>query len=86
MSQHSSGRWYKVRCSCPLIISNYNSFIGGVDLEDQAICDYFIGRKTMKWWHRVFWRLLDNGITNAYVIYKANKSKSLDKIKTNKMF
>ena len=33
---------------CSLIISNYNSFMGGVDLVDQVMCYYSIGRKTMK--------------------------------------
>ena len=54
---------------CPLIISNYNSF-----LRTKHICNYFIGRETMKWCCRVFWRVLNHRITNAYVISKANNS------------
>ena len=35
---------------CPEIIRDYNAFMGGVDLADQVICYYSMGRKSMKWW------------------------------------
>ncbi len=60
--------------TCPDIISDYNKHMGGVDLADQAMCYYSMGRKTMKWWRRVFWRMHDQAITNAFVICKANSS------------
>lgn len=63
---------------CPLIISDYNKFMGGVDLADQAMCYYSVGRKTMKWWRRVFWRVHDMAITNAYVVYLANNPNLLN--------
>lgn len=59
---------------CPVIISDYNKYMGGVDLADQAMCYYSVGRKTMKWWRRIFWRMHDQAITNAFVIYKANRA------------
>lgn len=59
---------------CPVIISDYNKYMGGVDLADQAMCYYSVGRKTMKWWRRVFWRWHDQAITNAFVIYNANRA------------
>lgn len=40
--------------SCPQIVADYNQYMGGVDLADQAMCYYSIGRKTLKWWRRVF--------------------------------
>ncbi len=51
--------------------------MGGVDLADQAMCYYSIGRKTMKWWRRVFWRLHDHAVINAYVLHKANSQDSM---------
>ena len=70
---------------CPEIIADYNSFMGGVDLADQAMCYYSLGRKTVKWWRRVFWRMHDHAITNAYIIYKHNNA-SLQKVQTNLQF
>ena len=72
--------------TCPEIISDYNSFMGGVDLADQAMCYYSMGRKTLKWWRRVFWRMHDHTITNAYIIYKSNNASSLQKVQTNLQF
>ena len=57
---------------CPDIIDDYNKHMGGVDLADQAMCYYSIGRKIMKWWRRIFWRMHDQAITNAFVLFKAN--------------
>ena len=37
-----------------------NSSMGGVDLTDQYMSYYLVGRKTMKWWRRVFWRMHDD--------------------------
>ena len=41
-----------VELPCPEIIDDYNAFMGGVDLGDQAMCYYSLGRKTMKWWSK----------------------------------
>ena len=71
---------------CPEIIEDYNSFMGEVDMADQTMCYYSLGRKTLKWWRRVFWRLHDMAITNAFVIYKMNNTTSLQKIQTNRQF
>jgi len=71
---------------CPEIIDDYNAFMGGVDMADQAMCYYSMGRITLKWWRRIFWRLHDMAITNAFVICKMNSSTSLQKMQTNRQF
>ena len=69
--RHSGGSG-RVDLTCPKIVEKYNKFMGGVDLADQMMCYYSVGRKNMKWWRKVVWRLHDHAITNAYVIYKQN--------------
>ena len=71
---------------CPEIIEDYNNFMGGVDVSDQYMCYYSVGRKTMKWWRHVFWGLHDIAILNAFIIYCANHATSLQKIQSNKKF
>ena len=60
--------------------------MGGVDLADQYLCYSSLGRKTMKWWRRVFWRLIDMAILNAYVFYRHNTHSSLSKVLKNNEF
>ena len=69
----------KIDVPCPEIISDYNQFMGGVDLTNQFICYYSVGRRNIKWWRKVAWRLHDHAICNAHVIYKYNNRTSLKK-------
>ena len=62
----------------PKMIVDYNSHMGGVDLLDQLLCYYTVGRRTLKWWKRVFWRLVELCITNALVLYKENSGRSIE--------
>ena len=54
--------------------------MGGVDLTDQHVTYYSLTtRKTIKWWKKVFWHLV-----NCWIIYKINQPNS--KVKTQKYF
>ena len=57
--------------TCPNI-TDYNQFMGGVDVVDQHFVYYAIGRKGLKWWRRVFYRLMEMAIVNAYSINMLN--------------
>ena len=46
--------------------------MGGVDLGDQYLVYYVLGRKSMKWYRRVYWRLIEISIFNSFVVYKKN--------------
>ena len=70
---------------CPNIISSYNSSMGGVDLKDQYMSYYLVGRKTMKWWSRVSWRIHDHAAVNGLVVHRSNCGPS-EKPVTNKQF
>ena len=54
----------------PELISDYNKFTGGVDHNDQLLVYFEVGRNTMKWWKRVFWRLIDVSLVNCHLLYK----------------
>ena len=40
--------------SCPPCLPDYQEFMRGVDLSDQRISYYNVGRRSKKWWKRVF--------------------------------
>lgn len=56
--------------SKPRIITDYNEFMSGVDIADQYMVYCACGRKSMKWYKRVFWWLLDHATLNAYIIFR----------------
>ena len=41
------------------LIAEYNKYINGVDKCDQCLASYSVDRKTLKWWKKIFFRLLD---------------------------
>lgn len=67
------GRRAGEECSKPEVIHTYNAFMGGVDLKDQKLSMYLLERKRgIKWYVKVFRRLLNISILNAYIIHCAN--------------
>lgn len=70
---------------CPTIISKYNAYMGGVDLMDQHLSYYSMStRRTLKWWKKVFWRLVDICIINAWILFRQNNPNSA--IKSQRSF
>lgn len=55
---------------CPMITKTYNEIMGGVDLSDQKMQVYDLGRKSKKWWKKVFIRLLMSAVVNSWIVFK----------------
>ena len=53
----------------PKSIDEYNKFMGGTDLGDQYFQYYNHIHRSVKWWKRVFFHLLEVCITNSYVLF-----------------
>lgn len=54
----------------PLIVTDYNQNMSGVDISDQLMVYYACGRRTLKWYKRVFWRLVEHVLINGYTLFK----------------
>ena len=50
--------------------------MGGVDKADMMRTLYGYKRKSVKWWHRLFWGMIDMTVVNAHVIIQEVKTKS----------
>lgn len=59
-----------VQFPCPVALSDYNQNMNFVDKFDQNLTSYKIDRKSKKWWHRIFFYLLDAAVVNSFVLYK----------------
>ena len=70
---------------CPELISSYNTYMGGVDKNDQMKSYYPIPVAGKKWWSRVFYDLIDRSIYNSFVLeqestHHAKRSQKLFRI------
>jgi len=62
---------------CPTAIIDYNQYMGGVDLMDQHLSYYSLTtRRTLKWWKKIFWRLVDISVVNSWIIFRHNNPES----------
>lgn len=63
----------------PTMICKYNQSMGGVDIADQYISSYAFTRKSVKWWRKVFFWLLETAIVNAYLLYNMNQGQGKER-------
>ena len=54
----------------PAMVDQYNTYMGGVDKGDQLMSYYGFSHRTIKWWRRAFFHLVENAIVNAYILYR----------------
>jgi len=59
----------------PIIIDDYNHFMGGVDIADQLRGYYGTQLPVRRTWMPLFFWLLDTAIVNSYLILKQSNSK-----------
>ena len=72
--------------TCPKIVSDYNAFMGGVDAADQHMMYYSCGRKGIKFWRRITWRLLDQVVLNSHVLYNLLQEQKCKTLLTQKQY
>lgn len=53
---------------CPTCVKGYNKYMGGVDLCDQKRKLFSCSRKSIRWYMRLFWFLIDVCVVNAYIM------------------
>ena len=69
--------------TCPEVIKDYNSGMGGVDLLDQKTAAYKLDRKSSggRYYLCLFFDLMDMSVVNSHLVYKGlNPLKTLDNI------
>ncbi|XP_028660386.2 piggyBac transposable element-derived protein 4-like [Erpetoichthys calabaricus] len=53
----------------PCVISDYTEHMGAVDRFDHYAVSYNFSRKTVKWWRKTFYWLLEVAIVNSYILW-----------------
>ena len=54
------------------VLQEYTRFMHGVDVVDQLHASYSCQVRSHKWWHHIFFFLLDVTVVNMYIIYLAS--------------
>ena len=73
-----------VHVSCPNLVTIYNKHMGGVDFLDSLLGYYRYKIRSKKWYHRIFFHLVDMTIVNAWILWrKRNPSTPLVQFKLN---
>ncbi len=53
----------------PVVVHTYNQHLNGVDIADQHAVYYSLLRKTVKWWRKLFFWVVETAVVNSYVIH-----------------
>ena len=51
-------------------VSNYNHYMGAVDKTDMMLSSIELVRKSIKWYKKFFFHMVDLGLLNAHSLYK----------------
>ncbi len=61
----------------PAAIVDYNKHMGGVDKADMLCSVQGLSRKSNKWWHRIFFGIVDRTVVNAQIAYSKLEGQSM---------
>ena len=65
-------RWVKGKeeeIKKPCVIIDYTSQMGGVDRSDHYCASYSFTRKTLRWWRKLFFWLLEISVVNSFITF-----------------
>jgi hypothetical protein len=51
------------------MLCEYTTYMRGIDVADQLRVSYSFQTRSHKWWHRIFWFLIDMTEVNMYIMY-----------------
>ena len=54
----------------PLVVNQYNHSMNGVDRADQYTVYYSFIRRSVKWWRKIFFWIMEVAVVNSYILYK----------------
>ena len=63
-------KWESIDVKQPKVISEYNSFMNGVDKSDQILSSNNLLRKCFRWWKTLFFHLIDIAIVNGFILFQ----------------
>lgn len=62
-----------VQVSKPVVIIDYTAKMGAVDRADHLCTSYNFGRKSVKWWRKSFFWLLEVACVNSFILFNIHR-------------
>ncbi|XP_066926570.1 piggyBac transposable element-derived protein 4-like [Clytia hemisphaerica] len=63
-------KWESIDVKQPKVISEYKSYMNGVDKSDQILSSNNLLRKCLRWWKTLFFHLIDIAIVNSFILFQ----------------
>ncbi|CAK9832668.1 PiggyBac transposable element-derived protein 3 [Anthophora retusa] len=61
----------------PFAVTEYNKFMGGVDISDRMVAHYPHSLNSKKFYHRIAFQFLNISITNSWILFNYDKEKKM---------
>ena len=68
------------------IHTQYQEYMRGVDVSDQIRANYSSQLKSHKWWHKLFFFIVDQSMVNSYVVYCSQMEQLGLRVRTHMQF
>ena len=76
----------RIQILCPVVIQEYNKYMGGVDKSDQYMAYHNVLRRTVRFWKTHFYHHIDIALVNAFILYNILHVKSDRKVISDNNF
>jgi hypothetical protein len=57
----------------PAVVIDYTSKMGGVDRADHYCSSYGILKKSLKWWRKLYFSILEVSLVNSFLLYNMSQ-------------
>jgi len=64
------------KVSKPTMIIDYTQNMGGVDRADHYISSYAFMKKSLKWWRKLFYWILEVAVVNSFILFQQSDTTS----------
>ncbi|KAG7487665.1 hypothetical protein MATL_G00025970 [Megalops atlanticus] len=68
--RNPNGIWSARQIPVPDPVTEYNKFMGGVDLSDALIKYFSVTQKSRRWYMKLFLHFVDIAVVNSFIIHK----------------
>ena len=78
VERRKKGSVVKVQIQCPVQLAEYNRIMGAIDDFDQLLAFLSVRLRGKKWWHTIFYFIVDAALINGFYLWKWDNQADVD--------